>query len=29
MTSAHVVGLGTALPGPPLRQHDLWTGRFA
>ena len=29
MTSAHVAGLGTALPGPPLRQHDLWTARFA
>jgi len=29
VTSAHVAGLGTALPGPPLRQHDLWTARFA
>ena len=29
MTSAHIAGIGTALPGPPLRQHDLWTGRFA
>ena len=29
MTGAHIAGLGTALPGPPLRQQDLWTGRFA
>ena len=29
MTGAHIAGLGTALPGPPLRQHDLWTARFA
>ena len=29
MTGAHVAGLGTALPGPPLRQQDLWTARFA
>ena len=28
MTSAHVAGLGTALPGPPLRQHDLWTAQL-
>ena len=28
MTGAHVAGLGTALPGPPLRQQDLWTARF-
>jgi predicted naringenin-chalcone synthase len=28
-TGAYVAGLGTALPGPPLRQHDLWTARFA
>jgi alkylresorcinol/alkylpyrone synthase len=29
VTGAHVAGLGTALPGPPLRQQDLWTARFA
>src|SRR5689334_19098942 len=29
MTGAHIAGLGTALPGPPLRQRDLWTARFA
>jgi predicted naringenin-chalcone synthase len=28
VTGAHVAGLGTALPGPPLRQPDLWTARF-
>ena len=26
---ARLAGLGTALPGPPLRQQDLWTARFA
>jgi alkylresorcinol/alkylpyrone synthase len=29
VTEAHIAGLGTALPGPPLRQQDLWSGRFA
>jgi alkylresorcinol/alkylpyrone synthase len=29
VTGAHVAGLGTALPGPPLHQQDLWTARFA
>jgi alkylresorcinol/alkylpyrone synthase len=29
VTSAYVAGFGTALPGPPLRQQDLWTARFA
>jgi predicted naringenin-chalcone synthase len=29
VTGAHLAGLGTALPGPPLRQQDLWTDRFA
>jgi predicted naringenin-chalcone synthase len=29
VTGAHVAGLGTATPGPPLRQRDLWTARFA
>jgi alkylresorcinol/alkylpyrone synthase len=28
-SGAHIAGLGTAVPGPPLRQQDLWTGRFA
>ncbi|HVH24764.1 MAG TPA: 3-oxoacyl-[acyl-carrier-protein] synthase III C-terminal domain-containing protein [Pseudonocardia sp.] len=27
--SAYLVGLGTALPGPPLRQQDVWAARFA
>jgi predicted naringenin-chalcone synthase len=28
VTGAYVAGLGTALPGPPLRQRDLWSARF-
>jgi alkylresorcinol/alkylpyrone synthase len=27
--TAYIAGLGTALPGPPLRQQDMWTARFA
>ena len=27
--SAYVAGLGIALPGPPLRQEDVWAARFA
>jgi alkylresorcinol/alkylpyrone synthase len=27
--SAHVAGLGVALPGPALRQEDVWSARFA
>src|ERR1700754_5331871 len=29
MTGAHIAGLGTATPGPPLRQEELWAARFA
>jgi alkylresorcinol/alkylpyrone synthase len=29
VTGAYVAGLGTAAPGPPLRQQDVWAARFA
>ena len=29
MRSAYLTGIGTSVPGPPLRQDDIWDGYFA